>query len=166
MLLVLDNLEHLVAEPLAAQGDLAKLLVDILRTAPRVRILATSRVRLNLYGEHLLHVGGLPTPEPDDDQATLASYPAIQLFLSTARRVRAAYAPGGEGLRAIAGLCRLLSGMPLAIVLAASWMEVLGPAQILEQVRRHYDFLEVEWQDLPPPASAACARSWTIPGGC
>jgi predicted ATPase/DNA-binding SARP family transcriptional activator len=168
LLLVLDNLEHLLATPPSGQGNLAELLLDILRSAPRVWILTTSRVRLNLMGEHLLHVGGLPTPGPDEEGAALASYPAVQLFLSTARRVRSAYAPDDEELRTIAALCHLLDGMPLAILLAASWMEVLGPAEILEQVRQRYDFLEVEWQDLPPrqrSVRAVLDHSWGLLSG-
>ena len=165
MLLVLDNLEHLLAAKPSAEKIMAGFIQDILRTAPRVHILTTSRVRLNMYSEHLLHISGLPVPEPDAEEATLASFSSIQLFLATVRRVRSNYTPDNEDLRAIANLCRLLSGMPLAILLAASWIEVLEPAQILEQVARRYDFLETQWHDLPPrqrSVRAVLDHSWEL----
>jgi DNA-binding SARP family transcriptional activator/predicted ATPase len=175
LLLLLDNVEQLLTGQLLTrpsltalsteQGIFNGLLLNILRTASRVRILTTSRVRLNLGCERLLNVGGLPCPQADDEEEALSACPSVQLFLATARRVRSPYDPDGEDLRAIAALCHLLSGMPLAIVLAASWMEVLGPGEILQQVRRRTDFLETEWEDLPPrqrSMRAVMDHSWSL----
>ncbi|MHB9032319.1 MAG: ATP-binding protein [Anaerolineae bacterium] len=165
LLLVLDNLEQLVAKPPAEDGSLATLLLDILQNAPRVRILGTSRMRLNLASEYLLQVDGLPIPEAGEEESALTSFPSVQLFLATARRAVLSFAPTSEDMRSIAALCRLLNGMPLAILLAASWIEVLRPAQILAQVAHRYDFLETAWQDLPPrqrSVRAVLDHSWDL----
>jgi hypothetical protein len=164
MLLVLDNYEHLLAPHAPAdpeldpgeRGDGAGLVVDILRAAPHVRILITSRARLNVPGEQLFHVGGLAYPAPDpslsDDTSPTeysARYGAVQLFLRSARRVREGYEPAGGNLVLVARICQMVQGMPLAILLAAAWMEVLNPAEIADQVSRGLAFLEVDWRGVP-----------------
>ncbi|RAS68008.1 putative ATPase [Lentzea atacamensis] len=116
-LLVLDNCEHVV--------DHCAVLVDtLLRVAPRLRVIATSRRALRVYGEQVLSVAPLSVP-----------YPAATLF---AQRANAAV-PGtfvitGANEQAVADLCRRLDGIPLAIEMAALRVHTQTPAQLLERL--------------------------------
>ena len=141
VLLILDNFEHLL-EP----ASLA-LINDILTKAPGVRLLATSRERLNLQGEQVLFLAGLDTPEAEE--ATWSRYSALHLFRESARRMQPDFELDSENLTAVIRICRLVQGMPLAIVLAAAWLELLEPAEIVAEIEQSFDFLEGEWHDLP-----------------
>ena len=164
MLLVLDNFEQL------ASG--VHLLVEILAAAPRVKILVTSRVRLNAVGEQVITVEGLALPAPlaatgdgshHDGELTpeaaqvIAASDAVALFLYHARRMRSDYAPDAADLIAMARICIAVAGMPLAILLAAAWMDLLPPPAIAHQLlgeladdgAHGIDFLAADWPDLP-----------------
>jgi predicted ATPase/transcriptional regulator with XRE-family HTH domain len=140
LLLVLDNFEHLL------EG--AALLADIITAAPGVKILATSRERLNLSGEWVYPVDGLPFPKQSVNGDDLAAYDAVRLFEGSARRALPGYTLGDD-LPAASHICRLAEGMPLAIELAASWVRRMPCAQIAEQIRRDLDFLAAGWRDVP-----------------
>ncbi len=140
LLLVLDNFEHLL------EG--ANLIIEILQAAPGVKALVTSREGLNLREEFLLPLGGLDYPEPKI-QGPL-TFDAVRLFLEGARRVCPHYRASDEDLAQIGLVCRKVQGMPLAVLLAASWMELLSPVEIAHQVSSHsLDFLEADWRDVP-----------------
>jgi len=150
LLLILDNLEQL----LAGAGFLA----EIVRVAPGVTILATSRERLQVQGEHVLSLGGLPYPEHGlvpsapgvvDLEASLVAYPALQLLADGIQRLRSDFTPGIVDLPAMLELCRLVDGLPLALELAASWADALCLDDILVEARRSLDFWQVDWPDLP-----------------
>lgn len=137
LLLLLDNFEHLTAG--------AGLLAEILRHAPGVKLLVTSRQRLNLQAEWLFEVGGLPchsgeTGDGDD---------AAALFLQSARRVRPDFVAGGETAAQIARICRLLGGLPLTIELAAGWVQLLSCAEIAAQIEQDLAFLATGARDAP-----------------
>jgi serine/threonine protein kinase/predicted ATPase len=136
ILLLLDNFEHL----LNGAGAVS----DILNAAARVTILATSRERLGLQEETVFRLDGIDVPPPDAPIETLASFSAVELFLQSARRTSPAYAPRNGDLSAIAAICRAVGGSPLAILLAASWVEVVSPPEILQEIRRSLDFLETD----------------------
>jgi len=138
LLLILDNFEHVM--------DGAPLVADILAEAPGVKIVATSRARLDLQGEHLFYLAGMDLPS--STAATLDN-DAIRLFLQGARRVRPGYEPDAADLKQIVRICRLVEGMPLGILLAAAWLEMLSPAEIAAEIARSYDFLETGLRDLP-----------------
>jgi predicted ATPase len=122
MLLVLDNMEHL------AGG--AGLLAEILAAARRLKLLVTSRERLNLRAEQPFEVQGMPVVDEETGGGT-GGDDAVELFLSAARRVDPTFA----GQRAdVARICRMLDGVPLAIELAASWAHVLSCVEIAGQV--------------------------------
>jgi predicted ATPase len=140
MLLVLDNFERLL------EGT--ELLVDILRCAPAVIILITSCQRLNMQGEWVVDVQGLQIPE-GDQIAAIDDYSAGALFLQSARRVRADFAPGAAEQRAVARICRLLEGMPLAIQLSAAWVRTLSCAEIAQEIERGLGFLTAPLRDMP-----------------
>ncbi len=157
LLLLLDNYEHLLAGPEAGQEDGAGLVADILAAAPGVQVLVTSRTRLSLQGERLFPIAGMEyppltpglSPRGRGESDRVIRYSAVQLFLDTARRVRPGYEPTDDDLAHVAGLCRLVEGMPLAILLAAAWTDILSPAEIVAQVAQGLDFLEGELRDLP-----------------
>jgi predicted ATPase len=150
MLLILDNFEHLV------EG--AGLVTEILQASPEVKILATSRARLNVLGEHLFVVGGMSFPDREiqEDAANSAGFArdairhsAVRLFLSTVRRVQPRYEPSASDLIDITRICRLVQGMPLGILLAAAWLETLTPAEIASEIGQDFDFLETDFRDVP-----------------
>ncbi len=140
LLLILDNVEHLL--------EAAGLWVEILQRARRVKLLLTSREALNLQGEWVLGVEGLPIPE-DDQVDDLETYPAAALFLQRARRAQVSFALRPEDRPPVARLCRLVGGMPLALELAAAWVRTLAPEEIEREIEHSLDFLTASMRDLP-----------------
>jgi predicted ATPase len=154
LLLVLDNLEHL--------QDAVGWVIGILRIAPDVKVMATSRVKLNAKGEHVLPVSGMAYPK---DPENAASYSAVQLFLNSARRARLGFEPAADDWAAIARVCQLVEGMPLGILLAASWAGMLAPAEIAEEMARSIDFLATDRQGIPERQQSIRAvldHSWNL----
>lgn len=143
-LLVLDNYEHLL--------DNATLVSEILAAAPSVKLIVTSRERLNLMEEWALEVGGLEYPHihpaHDSDTADYASFSAIQLFVQHARRARPGFNPEAEW-DAIVRICSLVEGMPLALELAASWVRALSCGEIAGEIERGLDILETPARNIP-----------------
>jgi len=135
MLLVLDNCEHLL-EACAVLAD------SLMRNAPDVRILATSRQALGISGEQAFSVPPLSVPGPETiskAEATskpdgLAQYEAVSLFLDRVQASTPAFALTVDNHRAVAELIRRLDGMPLAVELAAARVKVLAPDQILARL--------------------------------
>lgn len=258
LLLVLDNFEHLISPPSISPkeggsdavgptfippvgGDRggADLVGDLLKASPGVKILVTSRARLNLQSEHLFSVRGMdcppplsftsfpelggieggrerrrqpspPAPPPTLGEGRASSlgyeewgasppglghrpvgadapsggiegghwaqYSAVQLFLSSARRVQPGLELTADDLADVARICRLVEGMPLAILLAASWARVLTPAEIAARlsgdtvdgacdVDRGLDLLETDWRDVPARQRSMRAvfdHSWNL----
>jgi predicted ATPase len=114
MLLILDNFEHLI--------DGTILVAEIVQTAPGIQLLVTSRERLNLQGEWLFEVEGLPYPATLDerDLERVAGYDAVQLFLQSALRVDPRFRLTEENREWVVRICQLMEGIPLGIELAAS----------------------------------------------
>ncbi len=135
LLLILDNFEHLIGG--------AALVTEIAEAAPQVTILATSRERLNLRGEHQYLLGGLAIASDDADA------PALRLFVERARYVRPDFTLDQANQAAALRICRLVDGMPLGIELAATWIETLAPDEIAAEIAQNLDFLAAEWRDLP-----------------
>jgi predicted ATPase/DNA-binding SARP family transcriptional activator len=119
-LVVLDNCEHV----LAGAARIAQLLIQ---STPRVDVLATSRERLGVDAEHLWEVTPLSATDPDS--------PAVELFLDRARAANASFQASPAELDTIAGVCRRLDGLPLAVELAAARTRGLAP----EDLRRALD---------------------------
>ena len=140
MLLVLDNFEHLL--------DGAPLVTDVLHAAPQVKVLATSREKLNLSGETIFALSGLQFPTWETPEDALA-YDAVKLFMQSAQRVRPDFELHAEDLDYLARICRLTTGMPLGIVLAAGWVDVLSLEQIATELQQDIDILETELRDVP-----------------
>jgi predicted ATPase len=142
ILLILDNFEHL----LAGVGFVNK----VMNTAPTIRILATSRTSLSVLGEHIYQVMGMSYPEiPESVEATSKKYSALRLFVSTAKRRKPTFELSDENISAVIRICQFVDGMPLGIVLAASWVMILTPAEIAKEIEQNLTFLEVDMLDLP-----------------
>lgn len=139
-LLVLDNMEHLLAG--------VDLPAEIIVRAPGVKLLATSRERLNLQGEWVYELVGLPVPSAGECPAP-TMYGAIDLFVQQARRVTANFALRSENWPAVVRICRLLEGTPLGIELAATWVAALPPSDIADEIERSLDFLTTPHHDVP-----------------
>jgi DNA-binding SARP family transcriptional activator/predicted ATPase len=161
-LLILDSFEHL------PEG--AGFVAEILRATPQVKVLVISRARLNLHGEHCFPVAGIQFPEriPEDPQQA-RGFAAVNLFLQAAHRIRPGFEPADMDLAAISRICRLVEGMPLGILLAASWLGVLSPAEIAAEIEAEIgqglDFLEADWADVPERQRSIRAvfdRSWNL----
>ncbi len=139
VLLLLDNFEHLL--------DGALLVDEILQAAPHVKILVTSRERLNLNGETVFTIEGLLYPDQADAEYSL-DYPAIQLFLQSALRVYPQFVLQDQ--KNMLRICQLVEGMPLAIELAAAWANTLSLAEIVTEITRSIDFLSTTMGNVPP----------------
>jgi predicted ATPase/class 3 adenylate cyclase len=153
LLLVLDNVEQLLSG--------AGLLSELLQYAPAVKLLVTSRERLQLQGEWVVDLQGLPVPPPPSrmaERSTLArgqgragveTYSAVTLFVKSAQRARMGFALSEQNQVDIARVCRLVEGLPLGIELAATWVPTLSCQEIAQQIERNIDFLAVSIRDLP-----------------
>jgi predicted ATPase/class 3 adenylate cyclase len=140
LLLILDTFEHLM--------DAAGLLSEILHEAPEVTLLVTSRETLNLHGETVYTLTGMDFPEAEV-AADIFEYDAVKLFIQGAKHVQPGFEPQEEELQHIAHICRLVEGMPLAIVLASAWIDVLSPQEIAAEISHSLNFLETEQRDVP-----------------
>ena len=129
ILLVLDNCEHLV-------DDVARLVHDLLRSCPDLRLLATSREALGVPGEinRLMQPLSLPDPGHPTTVEELEGYGAARLFVERALYRPTAFALTPENAGAVAEVCRQLEGIPLAIELAAARVGVLAVEQISERL--------------------------------
>jgi non-specific serine/threonine protein kinase len=180
-LLVLDNFEHLLAA--------TPLLEAILDAAPGVSLLVTSRALLDLHGEHTLEVKGLPLKRgawPDPAQTLAggaADSPALTLFVLAARRADSHFVLNRDNRPSAQRICELVSGLPLAIELAAAWARLMSCQDIAAEIERSLDFLrsslrnvperhrslravfESAWGRLSAPEQAALRRLAIFPAG-
>jgi predicted ATPase/DNA-binding SARP family transcriptional activator len=140
MLLLLDNFDHLV------EG--AGLLSEVLASAPLVKILVTSRQRLNLREEWSLEIQGMRFPE-DGEIESLEGYSAMQLFLERARRADVGFSLTEDQIPDLVRICRLVQGMPLGIELAAAWVKMLSCREIAHEIERSLDFLATSMRGVP-----------------
>src|SRR5690606_3011827 len=139
LLLVLDNFEHLL--------DGVEVVSDILAATHRLKILVTSREALNLQEEWVRQVEGMSYPDRKNGRP-LEDYSAIQLFLDRARRIRGDFTLS-EDSDGVVEICRLVQGMPLAIELAAGWLNTLQPSEIAREIQRNMDILVTRSRNLP-----------------
>lgn len=142
VLLLLDNFEQL----LAPAGRAAQFLLDVLRNAPGLKFLITSRERLGLTAEWVLDVTGLPYPSPAGPEAA-AAYPAIQLFAQSARRIKPDFDLASE-MEAVSRICRFVQGYPLCLELAANWVRGLPCHEIAANIERGLDLLSTAAPDV------------------
>ncbi len=173
ILLVLDSFEHLLSSPDGRIKGGPRLLSEILAYAPNVKLLVTSRERLNLRGEWVLEIRGLEFPQPpfvppaSDGRVWkgLEDYAAVQLFVHSAHRIHSRFSLSEGGSDDVARICWRLGGMPLAIELAAAWVRALSPRAIAQQIERGLEFLAAPRRDGPERHSSIQAvfdHSWRL----
>lgn len=162
LLLILDNFEHLPEAVVLVKG--------ILSTAPQVKLLVTSRERLKVQDEWVFTVNGLETttvamPLDAAQGVAVADNSASRLFVERARRLQPTFTLTDDNAVAIAQLCCMVDGIPLAIELAAGWSRLLPPAAIAQAIAQDIGFLSSAWQDLPArhqSLTAVFAHSWQL----
>lgn len=137
-LLVLDNLEQL--------PGMNKVVQELLAVAPGLRILATSRARLNLTAERIIELHGLPYPTSPASE-NFEAFEAINLFASRARRLDPTFDLVKQA-HLITRICALTAGMPLALEFAAAWLRVLPLPDIVTELKRGLDLLEATEADV------------------
>lgn len=139
MILVLDNLEHLV--------EAASFLGELLSAAPAVRLLVTSRMPVRMMGEKLVEVQGLPYSEAGDAAGKTSA--AEELFVQSAVRARSGFTLAEGDLAWVRRVCRRVDGLPLALEMAGAWTSAYGVREVAEEVERSLDFLGGAFRDLP-----------------
>ena len=141
LLVLLDNFEHLLA---ARDGVLA-----LLEACPQLIMLVTSRVALDVRGSREYPIAPLAVPGAAVPPDALAGSPAARLFVERARATGAELALDAGTATAVAGICRRLEGLPLAIELAAARTRLLPPAALLTRLDRRLPVLAGGPHDLP-----------------
>ncbi len=159
VLLILDNFERLTAA--------APVVSDLLKAAPGLRFVVTTRAILHLSGEQEFPLDGLGVP-PDaermtpeqrtgragataraHDPAELIGFDSVRLFVERAQAARPSFVLGGDNAAAVALICARLDGMPLAIELAAARVRLLPPDAILARLERQFELLASSARDVP-----------------
>ena len=155
LLLVLDNFEHLT------EGT--QIVSEILRAAPHVKVIAASRAKLNVSGETVLTVSGLDARW--DTQAEALHTSGVRLFIDAATRVDARFSLSADDLDPLSRILELVGGIPLGILLAAAWVDVLGIGEIAAEIEKSLDFLETDMDDTPDrhrSVRAVFDYSWSL----
>ena len=134
-LLVFDNFEHLLPA--------AVLVAELLRDCPELRVLVTSRAPLQVPGEHELPLAPLRVPDLSApvSLSSLAQCPAVELFVHRCQQVRPDFALTTSNARTVAEICVRLDGLPLGLELAAIWVKVLEPHELLTRLRDRFALL-------------------------
>jgi predicted ATPase/transcriptional regulator with XRE-family HTH domain len=148
-LLIIDNLEHLLTyTDQRGVEDVTALLKEILLRAPNLKIVATSRERVNLQGEWVFELYGMPFPT-GDAPSNFENYSATTLFVQRARQVRADFEVLPGEWASLAKICELTEGAPLAIELASAWVGMLSLDEIAREIGSNLDFLSSSLRDIP-----------------
>ncbi|MCB8945932.1 MAG: tetratricopeptide repeat protein [Ardenticatenaceae bacterium] len=155
LLLVVDNAEHLLPQ--------LDLLIDILHSAPQVKLLVTSRERFNVQMEWILPIDGLPYPQNGGSREV--RYPAAALFAERALKAGTDLQLVGETATAVHRICQLVQGNPLGLELAAAATYTFTPTQIASQITHNLDFLVTTLRDVPSrhrSVRAVFESSWQL----
>ncbi|HET7032365.1 MAG TPA: adenylate/guanylate cyclase domain-containing protein, partial [Casimicrobiaceae bacterium] len=178
LLVILDNCEHLV-------DACAELAVRLLRAAPKIKILASSREHLHVAGEAIFHVSSLavPAPDPKITPVALTQYEAVRLFVERAVAANPSFAVTEQSAPAVSEICRRLDGIPLALELAAARLRSLSAEKIAERLGDRFRLLttgdrtalarqqtlraSIDWSFdlLPEPERALLCRLAVFAGG-
>ncbi|HDQ70772.1 MAG TPA: tetratricopeptide repeat protein [Chloroflexi bacterium] len=163
-LLLLDNFEHLLPG--------GALIVDLLRHAANLSVLVTSQKRLNAPGECLFNVEALGYPDDALSGDSLGAsgeeihrYSAVHFFVESARRWQPNFSINPANQPHIVRICQLVSGIPLALELAASWLRAYSCQEIAQEVQNDLDFLHVSSPGTPArhhSMRAAFRYAWTL----
>ena len=143
LLLLIDNFEQIM--------DAAPFVTDLLRMAPGINVVVTSRTVLNLSGEFEYPVPPLELPSPgkSSDAGALSQYAAVELFIQRAKAVRPDFSITDANAPALAEICFRLDGLPLAIELAAARIKLFSPGEMLLRLSKPLDLLRGGPRDVP-----------------
>jgi predicted ATPase/DNA-binding CsgD family transcriptional regulator len=143
LLLVLDNYEHLLPE--------VSLVSELLKAAPHLIVMVTSREVLNLYGEHEFPVPPLQLPDLKQTTSlgTLKAYESVELFVQRAQAASPSFALDQANAASVATICVHLDGLPLAIELAAARIKFYAPQTLLLRLGSRLEVLNEGPRDLP-----------------
>jgi predicted ATPase/class 3 adenylate cyclase len=143
LLLVLDNFEQVL--------EAAPTVTELLAVAQGLKVLATSRTPLRLYGEHEYAVPPLSVPDVKHlpDLESLSQYEAVRLFIERAKSAKVDFEVTDESAPAVAEICVRLDGLPLAIELAAARIKMLPPQAMLQRLGSRLKLLTGGARDLP-----------------
>jgi predicted ATPase/tetratricopeptide (TPR) repeat protein len=156
MLLVLDNFEHLV------EG--ADLLTEMLENAPDLKLMVTSRERLNLRQEWIYDVGGMSFPTNGDGRG-VKGYSGLELFIDRAKQVDTEFSLSEADVPHATRICQLVEGMPLGIELAAAWVSILSCEEIAKEIENNVDILATSMRGVPEQhrsLEAVFVHSWDL----
>jgi predicted ATPase/DNA-binding CsgD family transcriptional regulator len=156
LLLVMDNFEHLL--------DGAAVVSEMLTTALYIKIMTTSRERLNLVEEWTFDVAGLSVP-PHSDEDRIDDYDAVRLFVQSAQRVQSGFHLTDAQQPAVTRICQLVGGMPLGIEMAAAWVRALSCDEIAAEIEKGIDILATTARNVSPrhrSVRAALDHSWAL----
>jgi predicted ATPase/class 3 adenylate cyclase/Tfp pilus assembly protein PilF len=143
LLLLLDNFEQVLGA--------ASAVTELLAAAQGLKVLATSRAPLGLYGEHEFPVPPLTLPDLRHPPSLerLTQYEAVELFVERAQAVKPDFKVTNESAPAVAEICVRLDGLPLAIELAAARIKMLPPKAMLQRLSSRLKLLTGGARDLP-----------------
>jgi predicted ATPase/DNA-binding SARP family transcriptional activator len=164
LLIILDNFEHLVHE------ENLTFIHALLKETQEIKLLVTSRRRLNMSSEILIPLGGLSFPDPAQssmivENAKVQKFSAVELFETRLSRIQLGIRLTDEDEIAMIRICQFVEGNPLALELAAAWAGTHSLLEIAVEIERSLDFLKAEWHDLPPrhrSMRAALDVSWNM----
>ncbi len=166
LLLILDNFEHLL------KG--VTFVLDLLHAAHGIKILITSRRRLNIQTEYFFQLDGLAFPDDDEirkattgsfEPQQLLTYPSVALFVERANRIHQQFSLSTETQADVISICQLVSGLPLGIELTAALLHHMTSTQAADMLRHSYMTLSTTLPDLPPrhrSMRAVIAYSWQL----
>lgn len=141
VLLVFDNFEHLI--------ESAPFVATLAGACPNLKLLITSRERLNLESEQIFSVSALPFPKENVSVEEAQNFDAISLFAQRAKRARPDFTLDDDNLPHILRLCRFVEGLPLALELAAAWIRVMTCEEMAEELEHNVDLLSSTARDMP-----------------
>lgn len=156
VLLVLDNFEHILAA--------APLVADLLARCAHLVVLVTSRVALNVRGEHdlLLHPLAVPAARNETSLDGLCQVASVQLLLQRAQAILPDFALTSANAAAVADICRRLDGLPLALELVAARLRLFPPQSLLARLEHRLTVLVNGPVDLPKrQQSLRAALTWS-----
>lgn len=145
LLLILDNLEHLLATPSFVTHTTA-IIGALIKQTERLKVLITSREALRLSNETTYRLDGLSGNQASAD----ALSDAISLFIQSAGHAKVDFQLRPADESTVRRICQLVSGMPLGIELAASWISLLTPDEIAAELERNLDLLTTDEHDISP----------------
>lgn len=153
LLLLLDNFEHVL--------DGVEFVTQIIRHAPAVKLLVTSREALSLPEEWLYSLHGLPIPLSHQTD-NVESITAVELFVERARHVSPNFSLA-DNLAGVVRICQLVDGLPLALEMAASWTKTLRCSEIAAEIQYNLNFLTSTLRHVPErhrSMPAVFAQTW------